>query len=68
MSQWVETPLLGGSAYPFKQRSRALGSQSTLRIEREVNTPFSESRYYSYAQTQTEEHMRLLREFESAAS
>jgi hypothetical protein len=26
MSQWVEIPLLGGSAYPFKQRSRALGS------------------------------------------
>jgi hypothetical protein len=44
------------------------GPQSTLRIEREVNTPFSESRYYSYAQTQTEEHIRLLREFESAAS
>ena len=44
------------------------GVQSTLRIEREVNTPFSESRYFSYAQIQTEDHMSLLRAFESAAS
>lgn len=46
----------------------ASGAQSTLRIEREAGTPFNERRYYSYAQIQTEDHMRLLREFESAAS
>ncbi|MEP7245779.1 MAG: hypothetical protein ABI885_19185 [Gammaproteobacteria bacterium] len=44
------------------------GAQSTFRVEREAGAAFGEHRYYSYAQIQTEEHMRLLRELESAAS
>ena len=39
-----------------------------LRIEREIGTPFSEDRYFSSAAIQTREHLKLLHEFELAAS
>ncbi|MGA2366435.1 MAG: hypothetical protein ABSG12_13200 [Steroidobacteraceae bacterium] len=46
----------------------ARGRQSLLRIEREVNIPFSEGRYYSFAPLKTKEHLQLLEAFEASAT
>ena len=40
---------------------------ASLRIERELDTPFADNRYYSYAGTTTTEHLALLEAFERAA-
>lgn len=42
-------------------------AQAMLRIEREVGVAFAAQRYYSYANTTTSEHLRLLQAFEEAA-
>jgi len=46
----------------------AKGQQSLLRIEREVNVPFSEGRYYSFAPLRTSEHLQLIEAFEASAT
>lgn len=38
--------------------------QSFFRVDREVNTPFEENRYYSFASTKTDMHIRLLERLE----
>jgi hypothetical protein len=38
---------------------------SSFRFERKLNTAFSENRYYSLASLQTEDHLRLLDQFEA---
>jgi hypothetical protein len=46
----------------------ARGRQMLLRIEREIDTPFGENRYYSYAPIKTSEHLKLLELFEQKAT
>jgi hypothetical protein len=40
-------------------------TQNTFRIDREVNTPFAENRYYSFAPVRTAHHLRLLETLEA---
>lgn len=35
--------------------------QATFRLDREINVPFDQNRYYSYASTKTDTHIELLR-------
>lgn len=39
----------------------------TFRIDREINTSFEENRFYSFAPTKTDVHLKLLRKFEKLA-
>jgi len=41
------------------------GTQVGFRLEPAANFPFSENRYYSHASLQTDDHIRLLEEWES---
>lgn len=41
--------------------------QSFFRVDREINTPFEEGRYYSFASTKTDVHIRLLERLEDLA-
>jgi len=39
--------------------------QDTFRIDREINAPFEQNRYYSFATTTTDVHLKLLKKLES---
>jgi hypothetical protein len=70
----IKTGLAPSQKEPMELAAVIFGSDPTnnrqvlLRIEREVNIPFSENRYYSYAPLKTSEHLKLLELFEQKAT
>ena len=54
------------SGFTFSPEPKAPWQYSQFRIERKLNTPWSENRYYSIAPLHTEDHLGLIEEFEHA--
>ena len=52
------------SGVTFLPDLTAQASISSFGIERKINTPWSENRYYTRAPLQTDDHLRVLEEFE----
>lgn len=63
-----------GFIFPYETTAIVLGFDTThvkpnsanFTVERKVDTPFSKDKYFSSAPTPTDEHLRLLEEFEAA--